>query len=66
MSHHKWLKQMITDLVRQGWTYRWGGKHLVMYPKDKTKSCITISVSPSDRYGQTNAIKDLRKAGAII
>lgn len=63
---HKLVERMLPALERQGWRWRYGTKHLVLYPADKTKRCFTVSLTPSDRYSMTNALKEIRKSGGII
>lgn len=65
-NQQSWIRRLLPVLERQGWTWRKGKGHLVIYPPDKTRASFAISSSPSDRYGQKNAIKQLRKAGANI
>lgn len=62
----RWLKRVCAELVKQGWEYRWGRKHVVFYPADKTKHSFGCSITPSGRYGQENAIRQLEKAGANL
>jgi hypothetical protein len=60
----RWLGKIINRLKRQGWEFSYRGKHVIAYPADKSKGVFTISVTPSDRYGQAQAKRDLCKAGA--
>lgn len=62
----RWVKRTIDALEKQGWTYRYNGKHYVLYPADKRFKPIAVSCTPSGTNGQVNAIKQLRKAGAKI
>lgn len=65
-SQTTWIKNiLIPELVRQGWQFRYG-KHLMVYPADKTKAPFTIALTPSDRYGRENAMKQLKKSGFKI
>lgn len=65
-DQHRWLVRLTHELAKQGWHCRQGGKHFIAYPADKKYKPIVISVTPSGRYGQVNAIRDLKKAGARI
>lgn len=65
-SQVKWVAHIVMKLKKQGWNARYGGKHVVLYPADKSKRCFTISTTPSDRYGQANAIRDIQKAGGVL
>lgn len=63
MSFKHWLTKLLDDLVAKGWDFRVGRGHVVVYPIDKTKPCITISSTPGDRNAQKQIIRDLKKAG---
>lgn len=62
----RWIERTVMELCRQGWQWRRTGAHVMVYPADKTKKPFPISITPSGRYGQKNAIRQLRKAGARI
>ena len=65
-NNASFLQRLIPDLQRQGWSYRQGKRHVVLYPADKTKKPFTVSMSPSDVHGRVNAIRDIEKAGGQV
>lgn len=60
------IHRLIPELHRQGFRTRWGSKHLMVYPKDKSFEPIVIAGTPRDRHAKENNIKRLRKAGLQI
>lgn len=62
----RWVARTVQQLLRQGWDYRRDGAHVMVYPADKSKKPFPISITPSGRYGQVNAIRQIRKAGGRV
>lgn len=62
----RFIMRMLAELERQGWTYRKGNCHIIAYPPDKQFHPVSISTTTSDRNGQKNYLRDLRKAGALL
>jgi hypothetical protein len=65
-SQHRWVAKIVFELKKQGWDYRYGNKHVVLYPADKKFRCFTVAMTPSDRYAMKNAIRDIQKAGGKV
>ncbi|MGY2313150.1 type II toxin-antitoxin system HicA family toxin [Pseudomonas sp. SDO5522_S412] len=58
---NKEIDQLIRKLVRQGWSFRRGGKHgRLTHPGGR--STLTVAKSPSDCRSLDNFRRDLRKA----
>lgn len=56
------LKKVLAAARAQGWRIQMGGKHLRLYPPDKTQPPATVGVSPSPS-AFNNIVADLRKRG---
>jgi len=65
-SHYTWLLEVLQELTEQGWQCRWGTKHVIVYPKDRTKKCFTISTSPSNAHAHNMVRRQIRNTGGNI
>jgi hypothetical protein len=64
---HKDIRSIMKKLVKQGWTWdRAGNGHYRAIPNDKTKQMVFISSTPSGHSWLREAIRDLRRSGALI
>lgn len=61
----KIIEHVVLELQKQGWRTRLG-KHIVLYPPDKTKKPVSISYTPGDNRWQETMFAKLRRAGAHI
>jgi len=61
----KEIKKIVSELQRQGWRTRLG-KHIVLYPPDKTIAPVTIAYTPTDGRWYLTMVTKLRRAGANI
>lgn len=60
-------RKAIKDLVaNQGWRYRKGRKHPILYPADKTKNPIPLPSTASDHRSWRNALARIRRAGGHL
>ena len=50
----------------QGWTYRLGKKHPMLFPADKTQSPVVIAGSPSDHRAFKNFVAQVRRSGGKV
>lgn len=57
---NKDINQVICDLIRQGWSFRRGGKHGRLTHPDGQRT-LTVAKSPSDHRSIHNFRRDLRK-----
>lgn len=55
------INDHIKKLMKEGWSFKWGGKHGKLLPPSG-KIVITVSKSPSDRYAFLNFKRDVRHA----
>lgn len=61
------VDRALLELRAQGWRIEdSGGKHLKVYPPDRTKGIVIVSRSPSDWRAAKSIMGDLRRAGANI
>lgn len=59
-SSNKDINQVIRQLIRQGWSFRRGGKHgRITHPDGKR--ALTVAKSPSDFRSFDNFQRDLRR-----
>lgn len=59
-SRDKDVNRLVSQLIREGWRYRRGGKHGKLSSPDAT-GFLTISASPSDHRTLHNMRRDVRK-----
>lgn len=59
-SSNKDIDQVIRQLIRQGWSFRRGGKHGRLTHPDGQQT-LTVANSPSDYRSFHNFRRDLRK-----
>ena len=52
------INNHIKTLLKQGWSFKWGGKHGRLLPPNG-KLAITVSKSPSDRCAFLNFKRDI-------
>lgn len=53
------INDHIKKLLKQGWSFKWGGKHgRLLTPNGK--AAITVSSSPSDRCAFLNFKRDVK------
>ena len=59
-SKCKEINSLVRKLVRQGWLFRWGGKHgRIEHPDFLGK--LTVPKTPSDRKSFNNFRRDLNR-----
>lgn len=57
----KEIDHFIKNLIKEGWSFRWGGKHgRLSSPNGKTK--LSVPCTPSDRRAFLNFTRDVRRA----
>jgi predicted RNA binding protein YcfA (HicA-like mRNA interferase family) len=57
---NKDIDQLIRQLIRQGWSFRRGGKHgRIIHPDGR--QTLTVANSPSDYRSLRNFQRDLRR-----
>lgn len=56
------LRRIFQEVVRQGWTFRWGGDHVVVYPPDGSRPLI-LSTTAYDGPVMKRMVSRFRKAG---
>lgn len=64
-TSNKELNEMINKVVEQGWQVK-EGKHLTLYPADKTQPAVTVPRTPSDHRGIKNARSAIRRSGGNV
>ncbi len=61
------IRRIALDLVdNQGWTYRLGKGHPMLYPADKTQPPMAVPTTPSEARGYRNWISAVRQRGGKV
>jgi hypothetical protein len=60
VSSNKDIQKIVRQLVGEGWSTEWVGKHAKLYTPDRT-CWITVSCSPSDRNAANQFKRQVRK-----
>lgn len=63
MSYQSFIKDLLVRIEQQGWTWRKGNGHYVLYPADKAMPCVTVSSSPSDGNAYRQVLRQIKKLG---
>lgn len=57
----KEIDRLVRQLIRQGWSFHWGGKHVrLQSPAGKIR--VSVPSTPSDRRAFLNFRRDIRHA----
>lgn len=57
-SSNKQINSLVKALIKQGWSFHWGGKHGRLTSPNREKT-ITVPKTPSCRRAAVNFTKDL-------
>lgn len=60
-SKSKEIQSLVSELVRNGWTFKPGGKHGKLYPPASAKP-LPVPTTPSGHRAYLNFRSDVRKA----
>lgn len=59
------INEMIEKVIEQGWEVK-QGRHITLYPADKSKRSVTVARTPSDYRGIKNARAAIRRSGGNV
>lgn len=60
------IQAIFDAVIAQGWRWRNGGKHIVVYPADRSHKPLILSLTAFDGPGTKNTRGQFRRAGLRI
>jgi hypothetical protein len=57
------LLELLVRADEQGWEWRVGGRHIVVYPPDATRTPLTLSTTAYDGAANQISVAQFKRAG---
>ena len=62
-DYKKWLARTLDKAAAAGWGSKYNGKHVMVFPADKTQVPVTLATTSNDPTTIANQTARLRRAG---